>query len=110
MDRQTDTFSPGPQSLGKSLPPPLLPLRVESKQQRTDIINKVLGSLADAHSNIVFFACAIHKDSFPGQDPVLKAFEDISSRFDYFVQRSTAEEKKQKGLIILDKPSYEEGL
>lgn len=79
-----------------------------NKIKRIEIIKQVLKSLDSAFSDIKVFACAIHKNSFPNDDPVIKAFEDLSSRFDLFLQR-TAPDKKQRGLIILDKSSYEQG-
>lgn len=81
----------------------------KNKEQRVEIIKQVLRTLNDAYHDVKVFACAIHKNSFPSEDPVLKAFEDISSRFDLFLQR-TANDKKQRGIIILDKSTYEQGL
>lgn len=79
------------------------------REQRIEIIKQVLQTLINAHQDVKVFACAIHKNSFPNEDPVLKAFEDVSSRFDLYLQRTTLD-KKHKGLIILDKSSYEQGL
>lgn len=79
------------------------------KEQRIDIIKQVLQSVNSANQDVKVFACAIHKNSFPNQDPVLKAFEDVSSRFDLYLQRTNID-RKHKGLIILDKSSYEQGL
>jgi predicted RNA-binding protein Jag len=64
----------------------------------------------------VTFACAIHKASYPQQDCVELAFEELSSRFDLFLKRkqdSTTEPVRgasAKGLIVLDKTAYEETL
>ncbi len=79
------------------------------KEQRIEIIKNVLRTLNDAYQEIKIFACAVHKNSFPNEDPVLKAFEDVSSRFDLYLQRISTD-KKYKGLIILDKSTYEQGL
>ena len=83
---------------------------IGSKEARKQIILKVLTILSAAYPDIVTFACAVHKNSFSGQDPVLKAFEDISSRFDFFLQRISPGKNGEKGLIILDKSGYESGL
>lgn len=80
-----------------------------TKEERIGIIKKVLLVLNSAYPDIVTFACAVHKKSFPNEDPVNRAFEDLSSRFDLFLQR-TSDEKRPRGLIILDKSSYEQGL
>ena len=82
----------------------------KDREQRKKILTDVLGVLTKSYSSIVVFSCAIHKKSFPSDDPVIMAFEDISSRFDYFIQRVSPEESGQRGLMILDNTSYEAGL
>jgi hypothetical protein len=83
---------------------------ISSRSARKEIILSVLNVLGSAYTSMVTFACAVHKNSFPNQDPVLKAFEDLSSRFDFFLQRISPGNSGEKGLIILDKSSYETGL
>jgi len=83
---------------------------IDSKPKRKEIILRVLKVLENAYPSIVTFACAIHKNSYANQDPVLKAFEDLSSRFDFFLQRTSPGDSGQRGIIILDKSSYETGL
>jgi len=83
---------------------------IHNKKDRIKIIKNVLCILQSAHSDTVILACAVHKNSYPGQDPVLIAFEDISSRFNMYVSRQSSETNPQKGLIIIDKTTYEEGL
>ena len=56
------------------------------------------------------FACAIHKKSFPGADPVALAFEDLCQRFDYFLSRRRQQGDQQRGMIILDKTTRETSL
>ena len=83
----------------------------KDKKERIKIICDVLNVLSCAYQSIVAFACAVHKKSFPSDDPVLTAYEDLSSRFDIFIQRVSPEDSGgQRGLIILDKSSYEAGL
>ena len=83
----------------------------KDKEQRKQIICNVLNVLSSAYPSIVAFACAVHKPSFPADDPVLTAFEDLSSRFDIFLQRVSPEDHGgQRGIMILDKSSYESGL
>lgn len=81
-----------------------------TKSERIGIIKQVLQSLTGAYQDIVAFACAIHKKSYPQEDIEKMAFEDISSRFDLFLQRTSTVNDKKKGLIIVDKSSYEQGL
>jgi hypothetical protein len=80
-----------------------------SKQQRIQIIKRVLLVLQNAYSDVVLFACAIHKDSFPADDLVKRAFEDLCSRFNIYLQRVSPPQPR-KGLIVLDKSSYETSL
>lgn len=82
----------------------------KDKEQRKNIIVNVLNILSAAYPTIVVFACAVHKDSYPSDDPVIIAFEDISSRFDLFLQRVSPKDNGQRGLMILDNTSYEAGL
>ena len=76
---------------------------IHDKKGRINIIRQVLNSVQPAFPDTVAFACAIHKASYPGQDPVLVAYEQISSRFDMYLQRRSTEDNLQKGLMIIDK-------
>ena len=80
-----------------------------SKQDRSQIIKDVLLVLQNAYSEIVVFGCAIHKASFPHDDLMSKAFEDLSSRFDMYLRRISIAHH-EKGLIVLDKTTYENNL
>lgn len=81
------------------------------KEDRVAIIKRVLLVLEKASpGSVVVFACAVHKQSTSG-DPVQTAFEQLSSRFDIYVRRQNAERgERQRGMIILDKSSYETSL
>jgi len=84
---------------------------IPAKVDRIAIIKRVLKVLDNAYADVVIFACAVHKRSFPAQDPVQMAFEDLSSRFDLFLRRKAASgESSPKGLIVVDKSSYESSL
>jgi hypothetical protein len=81
------------------------------RNQRIEIIKTVLRALDGAYADIVIFACAVHKQSFKDQDPVEMAFEEISNRFAIYLRRKTAEKSaNQRGLIVLDKSTYETSL
>lgn len=73
-------------------------------------IKAVLRVLTDAYDSARAFACAVHKASFPGADPMELAFEDICSRFDLYLQRRRADGDPQRGLIILDRTAHETAL
>ena len=81
-----------------------------SKQERVQIIKNVLLVLQNAYPEIVVFACAIHKKSFPHDDLMSKAFEDLSSRFDMYLHRVSSGGRYEKGLVVLDKTTYENSL
>lgn len=80
------------------------------RHDRNILYNKILKVIAGSHESTKLFACVIHKPSFPGQDPVLKAFEQLCSRFDLMLQRLYYEGNNHRGMIVFDKTSYEEGL
>ncbi len=70
-------------------------------------IKAVLRVLVESYDTARAFACVVHKASFPNQDPIEIAFEDLCKRFDLFLQRLRAEGNTQRGLVILDKSTYE---
>lgn len=84
--------------------------RIPSKTERCGIIKEVLKVLKGAYQSARAFAVAVHKDSYPNRDPMEMAFEDLCSRFDLYLKRLGASGDRQKGLIILDKSSYETSL
>lgn len=85
--------------------------QMKEREDRINVLKKVLGVLQDAHPDIVVFACAIHKESYPEEDLIQMAFEDISSRFDLYLRRMSSKTNYQhKGLIVIDKSSHENSL
>lgn len=74
------------------------------------VLKGVLQVAASSYSTARLFACAIHKKSFPGQDPVELAFEDLCQRFDYFLNRMRLQGDQQRGLLVLDKTTRETSL
>ena len=67
----------------------------------------VLQIVRSSYSTTRLFACAIHKKSYPNQDPVELAFEDLCQRFDLFLARQRQAGDPQRGLLILDKTTRE---
>ncbi len=78
-----------------------------SRDEARGTIKSVLAVLAEAYDTARAFACVVHKASFPNQDPMEIAFEDLCSRFDRYLQRLRADGDKQRGLVILDKSAHE---
>jgi len=82
------------------------PWKAMDKQTRRDVIIRVLQVLK-ASTTTRAFACAVHKASYPGSDPMKIAFEDLCHRFDLQLKRMYAAKDPQRGLIILDKSTHE---
>ena len=60
---------------------------------------------------IRILGCAVEKAAAFDIDPMKLAFEDLCSRFNYFIQRKfSLFQEKDRGLIILDQSSYETSL
>lgn len=74
------------------------------RPQRIENIKRVLKTLDRAHEGVTVFACAVHRESYPKDDPVIVAFENLTDRFDKFLKRMGDD---QRGLIVFDKSSYE---
>jgi hypothetical protein len=74
------------------------------------LLKSVLQVAATSYETTRLFACAIHKQSFPGADPVALAFEDLCQRFDYFLSRRRQQGDQQRGMIILDRTTRETSL
>ncbi|MGR3983905.1 MAG: DUF3800 domain-containing protein [Gammaproteobacteria bacterium] len=78
-----------------------------SHKDAQGVIKAVLHVLRKSHEPARAFACAIHKASYPGEDLMQLAFEDICSRFDRYLSRLRGEGDRQRGLLILDKSADE---
>ncbi len=74
------------------------------RPQRIENIKRVLKTLDRAYEGVRVFACAVHKESYPKDDPVIVAFENLTDRFDKFLKRMGDD---QRGIIVFDKSSYE---
>lgn len=79
------------------------------KDQRREAFREALAILANS-SEVRLFGAAIHKAAVSPDDPMEYAFEQISSRFDQMLGRLYKSGDTQRGLIILDKSSYETSL
>ena len=86
------------------------PWRDMEKDEARGIIKAVLRVLREAYDSARAFACAVHKESYLGCDPVSMAFEDLCSRFDMYLDRLRADGDRQRGLLILDESSQETSL
>ncbi|MBL0911866.1 MAG: DUF3800 domain-containing protein [Bacteroidia bacterium] len=77
------------------------------KETRHEAIKDCLKIIASSHPSNRIFACVIDKERIFPDDPVKYAFEQIASRFDYFLIRLHKHNDPQRGVIIFDKSTYE---
>lgn len=78
-----------------------------TKDEAKGVIKAVLKIVSDSYQTARVFACAVHKPSFCGKDPVEIAFEDLCSRFDMYLSKMGSEGDRQRGLLILDESTHE---
>ena len=83
------------------------PWKGMTQSEARGTIKAVLQVLLKSYVTSRAFACVVHKASFPNQDPMEIAFEDLCQRFDFFLKRLRAGGDTQRGLVILDKSTYE---
>jgi len=77
------------------------------KDQRIETIKEALRVFANSHESNRMFGCIVRKSVISPNDPVEFAFEQLSSRFDYYLRRLHKSGDSQRGIIIFDKSTYE---
>jgi hypothetical protein len=71
---------------------------------RLQAIKDALQCICTHRQGLALFGAVIKKSSLPAEDPVEHAFEQISSRFDYFLRRLyTKHNDSQRGIMLFDK-------
>jgi Protein of unknown function (DUF3800) len=88
----------------------IAPWKSMSREDRREVIKRVLTIFSESHSSTAAFACAVHKPSYALQDPMESAFEQLCSRFDMQLKRLHVGGETHRGLLILDKSTYETSL
>ncbi len=78
-----------------------------SKESRHQAIKDCLSLFASSHPSNRVFACVLNKSLVSPHDAVEYAFEQISSRFDYYLIRLHKNKDPQRGVIIFDKSTFE---
>lgn len=78
-----------------------------NQANRLKIMGQVYGIL-NSH-DVVLFAVAMHKDSFPKSDPIQKTCEELAGHFDAYLANveQTTDFGKQRGLMIFDESKHE---
>lgn len=80
-----------------------------NKEPRINAYKDALNILGSSN-NVRIFAAAIHKSAVSPDDPMEFAFEHMCNRFDRYLGRLHKKGDTQRGLIVLDKSSYETSL
>ncbi len=83
---------------------------LKHRDEARGTIRAVLQVLGRANESARAFACAVHKKSFPNQDPMEVAFEELCRRFDLYLNRLRSAGDRQRGLLILDESAHETSL
>jgi hypothetical protein len=79
-------------------------------KQSKDILRRLSGVVADSHDTCALFGVVVHRPSYPTDDPVMLAFNELTSRFDLFLARMHAQGNTQRGLLVFDKSRHEQRL
>lgn len=78
-------------------------------QKRKGLLSDLCAVLENAYpSGVCLFGVALHKPSFPKDDPVERVFHELCGHFDAFLSRINTEKERdvQRGLMILDSSKY----
>ena len=84
--------------------------KTEKRESRIQVLKDVLGVLDKANPDIVAFGTAVHKASYPNADPINMAFEDVSSRFNRHLRNISTADRRELGIIVIDKSASETNL
>ncbi|MTW16385.1 DUF3800 domain-containing protein [Rhodoplanes serenus] len=79
------------------------------KDDRLRAYKEALQILASS-KQVHLFGAAVHRAAVSPDDPMERAFEQVCNRFDKFLGRLHRRDNTQRGLIILDKSTYETSL
>lgn len=88
------------------------PWHSKRKEERRDVLLDLCKAIASITSKgLSLFGIAVHKESFPGEDIVEKAFQQLCGHVDAFIEASNLEVSKEgkdknRGLMILDSSKY----
>ena len=80
---------------------------IRGRDQRADLMRSALATTSALRGKWALVGIVVNKAAVSPRDPVEFAFEQLCSRFDYFLQRQTRDGKADRGLIILDRSTQE---
>ena len=81
-----------------------------TSSQALEVLGRLSGVTADCHETCALFGVVFHRPSFPAEDPVMVAFNELTSRFDQFLKGLHAQGDTQRGLMVFDKSRHEQRL
>ena len=79
--------------------------KVDREQAIKDILKLAIAD--QSIHNVRLFGAVVNKSKLTGTDPVFQSFEQITSRFDMFLQRCHLNGNTQRGLMLCDESSTE---
>lgn len=81
------------------------------REEAQSLLDGIARVIQEAHDpGLRLFAVAVHRPSYPTQNVVEIAFEELCNRFDLFLKRLYQEGNVQRGLIIMDRSRYQSRL
>ncbi|MEW5986988.1 MAG: DUF3800 domain-containing protein [Chloroflexota bacterium] len=111
LDRIAARFNPADPSAVELHGSPMLSGRGDwrnySNGDRRRAVEDILKVFLASHPSNRLFASVVKKTAVSPQDPVEVAFEQLASRFDYYLTRLHKNGDTQRGIIIFDKSTYE---
>lgn len=111
MDKIAERFNPGDPNSVELHASPMFSgrgfWRQFPKADRIQAIKDCLHILTSSHASLRVFAGVVRKSKVAPKDPVEFVFEQLASRFDYFLRRLYKTGDVHRGIIIFDKSTYE---
>ncbi len=80
---------------------------LRSREARREVICRALLTTSVLRGRWALFGVVVNKAAVSPRDPVEFAFEQLCSRFDYFLGRQKQDGSEQRGLVVLDRSTQE---
>jgi hypothetical protein len=75
--------------------------------QSAAVLRKLADLVADCHETCALFAVVVHRPSYPDEDPIVFAFNELVRRFDLYLVRRHNQGDTQRGLMVFDESRHE---
>ncbi len=76
-------------------------------QQSAAVLRRLADLIGDCHESCALFGVVVHRPSFPDEDPVVFAFNELVRRFDLYLVRRHNQGDTQRGLMVFDESRHE---